>query len=132
MKCPLCKTNIFAPNMYSGNYLYNTDYRILLKENFSHVLELPFEMLKKQPEKFVSKICDFIGVDKPDNIDYNPVNIKIEESTLNHWRLFNKLFYSRYCNHKGLFPEYLNPLRYYQLLINNKEFIKKSKICMRV
>jgi len=52
-----------------------------LKNLFDDVLVLQFEDMKKDVYGFVSKICEFMGVDVPD-FDTTPVNVSLNERQL--------------------------------------------------
>ncbi len=69
---------------------------------FSSLLVLNFEDLKKNSDKFVNDICNYIGVESP-KFSNKIVNKKLNEKTLKRWRKANLLFKSSY-NPSGPIP----------------------------
>jgi len=102
------------------------EYEKYLKGLFKDVLVCQFEDLKSKPDEYIKNICDFIGVPVPKYTN-EIINIRLTDKTVERWRKFNKLFYSRYCPHKGIFPEYLNPLMYFLRLLLYKKSISSLR-----
>ena len=86
-----------------------TDYEIYidkLRELFSEVYIYKYEEFKADPQKFVEKLCEFIGVETPTidkdvctrkwNIGYTDRQVKIA-------RIINRIFKTR-LNEKGIIP----------------------------
>ena len=71
----------FRNIMIESGALEFDKYEQHLKNLFDDVLVLQFEDMKKDVYEFVSKICEFMGVDVPD-FDTTPVNVSLNERQL--------------------------------------------------
>lgn len=78
-------------------------YTYLLKSLFDKVLILNYNELQKHPQQTVGRICRFIGVDKPINIDVQRTNISLTDRQTNMLRCINRWWHGPY-NPQGLFP----------------------------
>ncbi|RLF37311.1 MAG: hypothetical protein DRM99_00700 [Thermoplasmata archaeon] len=76
--------------IFNDKYLDFEEYEKLLKEKFKEVLVLKFEQLKSNPEEYIKKICDFIGVDVPD-YEIKIVGKKFSDKQLEILRIMNHL-----------------------------------------
>jgi len=50
-----------------------------LNENFNEVLVLHYEELKSNPRSFIKKICDFMNVEMPSQIETRKTNVRINQ-----------------------------------------------------
>jgi hypothetical protein len=62
-----------------------------LKNNFSDVLVLSFEDLKKDHRKYSRQLCDYIGSEIP-TYENKKVNVSLSERQLNIYRIFNRVW----------------------------------------
>jgi len=106
--------------VFDKDFLMDSNYVDYLKLLFNDVLILDFKELKENHELFVKKTCDFIGVDVPEYTN-KIINKGKDDSVIERWRKFNRLFKSNYSPHKGYFPNELNPLRYLHLIEVKKD-----------
>lgn len=109
-------------NIDTFNYEPYIDY---LKQCFKkrvHVSRL--EDLKKDKDKFVEDLCDFIGCPVP-IFDNTPVNFKLDDVPLNFICLINKFFRSKFKNsglpRKGLFNPVMVMLNSWKCYGDRKE-----------
>jgi hypothetical protein len=103
-------------NVFDKDSLDQESYVKHLRSLFDEVLVCSFEDLIKDHKKFVSDICNFIGVEVP-KYENKRVNLSLNNKQIKRWRRMNALFNSRYSPHKGIFPEFMNPLLYYRRLM---------------
>lgn len=80
--------------------LFDYRYLIYLRKSFAGVYVCHFENLRKDPQKFVKELCDFIGVDIP-NVNYAHHNIAITDNQIRLIRAFDFIFRSKLL-HLGL------------------------------
>lgn len=71
----------FKETMIENGALKFENYEQFLRRLFPNVLTLQFEDMKKDVYGFVSKICDFMGVEVPE-FDAKPVNTSLTEKQL--------------------------------------------------
>jgi len=76
--------------VYAENIIDYDKYLFEVKKNFSEVFVYQFEDLKKNPDKVISDMCNFIGCKVP-NYKIVKRNASLNEKQLNTLRLFNKL-----------------------------------------
>lgn len=90
-------------DVLDAEYIDVDSYLSCLKSLFDDVLVLKFETLKDKPIQFVKEVCDFIGVDLPDNINYNIVNRGWKEYQVKLGLFSNRFFRSKF-NPDGWLP----------------------------
>ena len=78
-----------------SEYIDIDDFVKTLKELFNDVFIYRFEDFIQNKQKIVSDICDFIGTDVPNNIDYGKINKSLPDKYIKKRLLFNKLFVSK-------------------------------------
>ena len=85
------------------SYLDQKAYVKFIKSLFTDVYLYEREELKKNTEKIVKELCDFIGINVP---SYTMVykNIRMTKTQLNMCRIINKILHSD-CNPKGMIPQ---------------------------
>jgi len=91
-------------------------------EAFNEVLILHFEELIISHHNFIKKICTFIGCNIP-YYNFKPIRKSIDNSVVNNYRIFNKLFKTKY-NRNGFFPNYFNFAYWYFRLMQKYDDIK--------
>jgi hypothetical protein len=112
--------DIWYDKIFEHDSLDFESYEKCLRDLFDDVLVLQFEDLKTRPDYFVKKTCEFINVEVPE-YENTMVNIRLDDKLIKRWRMMNKIFNSRYSpDNKGVFSEYLNPLRYYTKIMRMK------------
>ena len=72
--------------------------------------------MKKDPQNYVKRIAEFVGVPMPKDIDCSPVNTGLSDQQCRWWRLMNKWFVSRW-NPQGILPRWCNPGFMFQKVI---------------
>jgi len=87
------------------------EYISFLKKMFDKVLVCNFEDFKNNPDIFLNKICNFIGVNVP-VYDSKPIGVRLTKSKIKFLRIYNKIFKTKYIN-EGILPKCLNPLNWY-------------------
>ncbi len=92
-------------------------YKDILFDLFDEVLVCDFEKLKNNPYEFLKEICDFLDVKVP-NYTQKQVNIRLDDTLINRWRWMNKWFKSNANIKHGIFPEWMNPLKYFRQLLS--------------
>jgi len=85
-----------------SEYIDIDDFVKTLKELFDDVFIYRFEDFVQNKQKIVSDICNFIGTDVPNNIDYRKVNKSLSDKAIKKRLLFNKFFVSK-LNPNGCF-----------------------------
>lgn len=107
--------NDFCMNWLIPNYTNFEETISILKKRFKEVLVLQYTDLKRNSNKFVKDICDFIGTEVPD-YDKLLYNKSIRDNEINKYIFFNRIFKTKY-NNKGILPMYMNPAFQYQYLL---------------
>ncbi len=72
----------FKDILYKSGTLDFEQYVKYLREKFTQVLVLHYEELKNNPKEFIRKICEFIGVEMPANIENRKTNIRLSNRQL--------------------------------------------------
>jgi hypothetical protein len=89
---------------------------------------LVYEMLLKDPEKYLNQIFTFIGESQnTKNFNYKKIRPSLNNSAIEFLRILNRLFYSAMSN-KGILPYSYNPIKLIQLLKIFRNSKKKSQL----
>lgn len=89
---------------------------------------LTYEMLLKDPKKYLTQIFDFLGESQnAKNFDYKKIRPSLNNSAIGFLRIANKLYYSAMSN-SGILPFSYNPIKLVELLKIFHNPTKKSPL----